>query len=155
MSDRCTGCARSLVELERLYNHATDLGALANDVGFGLANAHAQRIRERLLRLNAAVTGHRLLRGAIAPGGVALHELPDAAPRCARIAADLGEVAELTLRNGVVHDRFTGTAVLDSDDAQALGCLGYVARASGLRTDARLDHPTTELPVSEAGSDAR
>ena len=34
-----------LIELERLYNHATDLGALANDVGFALANAHAQRIR--------------------------------------------------------------------------------------------------------------
>jgi len=27
-----------LVELERLYNHAADLGALANDVGFGVAN---------------------------------------------------------------------------------------------------------------------
>ena len=59
-----------LVELERLYNHATDLGALANDVGFGLANAHAQRMRERLLRINDTVTGHRLLRGAIHPGGV-------------------------------------------------------------------------------------
>jgi Ni,Fe-hydrogenase III large subunit len=44
--------------------------------------------------------------------------------------------------------------VLHDEDAQALGCLGYVARASGIRTDARLDHPTTELPVSEAGSDA-
>ena len=67
-----------LVELERLYNHVTDLGALANDVGFGLANAHAQRIREQLLRLNAAVTGHRLLRGAIRPGAVTLQALPDA-----------------------------------------------------------------------------
>ena len=65
-----------LVELERLYNHATDIGALANDVGFSLANAHAQRIREQLLRLNAAVTGHRLMRGAIRPGGVTLQELP-------------------------------------------------------------------------------
>lgn len=35
-------CLRALlVELERLYNHATDLGALANDVGFALANTHA------------------------------------------------------------------------------------------------------------------
>ena len=42
-----------LVELERLYNHAADLGALANDVGFSVANAHAQRIREQLLRINA------------------------------------------------------------------------------------------------------
>ncbi len=29
---------------------------------------------------------------------------------------------------------------------------GYVARASGVRTDARLEHPTVELPVTETGS---
>ncbi|WP_006243891.1 NADH-quinone oxidoreductase subunit C [Mycolicibacterium tusciae] len=137
-----------LVELERLYNHATDLGALANDVGFGIANTHAQRIREQLLRVNATVTGHRLLRGAIVPGGVALRGLPDPAHLQA-LAVDLAEVADLTLRNTLVADRFDGTAVLHHDDAQSLGTLGYVARASGLRTDARLEHPTTELPITE------
>ncbi|QLY28100.1 NADH-quinone oxidoreductase subunit C [Nocardia huaxiensis] len=137
-----------LVELERLYNHAADLGALANDVGFGLANAHAQRIREDLLRMNAAVTGHRLLRGAIRPGGVVVRALPDPA-RLTALAADLAEVAELTLRNAVIYDRFAGTGVLSADDARALGCLGGPARASGLVTDARLDHPTIDLPVTE------
>jgi Ni,Fe-hydrogenase III large subunit len=140
-----------LVELERLYNHATDLGALANDVGFSLANAHAQRIREQLLRLNAVVTGHRLLRGAVRPRAVTLRALPD--PHELRsIAADVAEVAELTLRNTVLYDRFAGTAVLHPDDAHALGCLGYVARASGICTDARLEHPTTVLPVTEVGA---
>ncbi|HEX9832841.1 MAG TPA: formate hydrogenase, partial [Mycobacterium sp.] len=142
-----------VVELERLYNHAADLGALANDAGFGLANAHAQRIRERLLRLNAAVTGHRLLRGAIRPGGVELRALPDPAV-LREVAEDLAEVAELTLRNSIVYDRFAGTSVLGRDDAHALGCLGYPARASGLRTDARIDHPTTEMPVTEVGATA-
>ncbi len=141
-----------LVELERLYNHATDLGALANDVGFALANAHAQRIREQLLRINAQVTGHRLLRGAVRPGGVALRALPDTV-RLQNIATDLAEVAELTLANSGIRDRFAGTAVLPADDAKALGCLGYVARASGLRTDARIDHPTVALPVVVVGSD--
>jgi Ni,Fe-hydrogenase III large subunit len=141
-----------LVELERLYNLAADLGALANDVAFSLANSHCQRIRERLLRLNAAVTGNRLLRGAIGPGRVVLRELPDTA-LLRSIAADLAEVAELTLANSVVHDRFAGTSVLSGEDARAMGCLGYVARASGVRTDARLEHPTVELPVAEAGSD--
>jgi len=140
-----------LVELERLYNHAADLGALANDVGYAIANAHAQRIREQLLRLNAAVTGHRLLRGAIRPGGVTLQALPDPG-RLRSIAVDLAEVAELTLRNAVLYDRFAGTAVLHPEDAHALGCLGYVARASGMRTDARLEHPTTALPVTEIGA---
>jgi Ni,Fe-hydrogenase III large subunit/Ni,Fe-hydrogenase III component G len=135
-----------IVELERLYNHAADLGALANDVGFGLANAHAQRIREQLLRINEAVTGHRLLRGAIHPGGVTLRALPDITELRA-IAADVAEIAALTLGNSVIRDRFTGTAVLTEDQARDLGCLGYVARASGLATDARLDHPTVALPV--------
>lgn len=142
-----------LVELERLYNHVADLGALANDVGFALANVHAQRIREQLLRINAATTGHRLLRNAIRPGGVAVQALPDAGVLRA-VAADVAEVAELTLRNTVVYDRFAGTAVLSREDAHAMGCLGFVARASGLRTDARVEHPTTALPVRAAGSDA-
>jgi len=136
-----------LVELERLYNHAADLGALANDVGFGLANAHAQRIREQLLRINHAVTGHRLLRGAIRPGGVTLHALPEIG-QLHEIAADLAEVAELTLSNTVVRDRFTGTAALSRDDAHDLGSLGYVARASGLDHDARLEHPTVPLSIT-------
>jgi len=140
-----------LVELERLYNHVADLGALANDVGFGMAHAHTQRVREKLLRLNANVTGHRLLRGAIRPGAVALRALPDIT-ELRSVAADVAEIAELTLRNSLVYDRFAGTAVLHREDAQALGCLGYVARASGIRTDARLEHPTTELPVTEVGA---
>lgn len=136
-----------LLELERLYNHATDLGALANDVGFALANSHAQRIRERLLQINDTVTGHRLLRGAIRPGGVRLHALPDTG-ELETIAADLAEVAALTLGTAGVYDRFAGTAILRNEQATELGCLGYVARASGVVTDARLEHPTVRLPVT-------
>ena len=136
-----------IIELERLYNHATDLGALANDVGFSLADTHAQRIREQLMRINKATTGHRLLRGAISPGAVELLALPDAT-QLAGLAKDLAEVAKLTLANSVVRERYTGTAVLTRNQAHDLGCLGYVARASGLSTDARLEHPITKLPVA-------
>ncbi|ATL69290.1 hypothetical protein CRH09_27060 [Nocardia terpenica] len=59
----------------------------------------------------------------------------------------------LLVRNAVVYDRFAGTGTLAADDARALGCLGYPARASGLVTDARLDHPTVDLPVTEACAD--
>lgn len=135
-----------LVELERLYNHATDLGALANDVGFSLANSHLQRNREQLLRINESVTGHRLLRGAIRPGGITLRALPDVTELRA-IAADVAEIATLTLASSVILDRFSGTAVLTLDQARDLGCLGYVARASGYATDARIEHPAVTLPV--------
>jgi Ni,Fe-hydrogenase III large subunit/Ni,Fe-hydrogenase III component G len=139
---------RALVlELERLYNHAADVGALANDVGFSLANAHALRIREQLLRINNATTGHRLLRGAISPGAVQLLALPDPG-QLAQLAQDIAEIGQLTLDNSVIRDRFTGTAVLTREHAHDLGCLGYIARASGLATDARIDHPTCDLPVT-------
>ncbi|MET8761905.1 NADH-quinone oxidoreductase subunit C [Lentzea sp. NPDC004782] len=129
-----------LLELERLYNHITDIGALCNDVAYGVLNAHAQRVRERLLRLNDTVTGHRLLRGAVHPGGATITALPD--PReLAAIGADAAEIVALALSNTVVADRFTGTAPLSRDQAADLGTLGVVARASGLAVDARHDHP--------------
>ena len=131
-----------LLELERLYNHVNDIGALCNDVGHGVLNSHAQRVRERLLRLNAAVTGHRLLRGAVRPGECVLRALPDPA-ELAAIALDVQEITELALDHGTVRDRFTGTAVLTGQQAAHLGVLGYVARASGLAVDARLEHPIT------------
>lgn len=129
-----------LLELERLYNHVTDIGALCNDVGHGVLHAHAQGIREQLLRLNEEVTGHRLLRGAIHPGGAAVRHLPDPG-RLAAIGAEIDEIVSLALDHSVVRDRFTGTAVLTRQQAADLGTLGYIARASGLTVDARHDHP--------------
>ena len=139
-----------LLELERLYNHVADLGALCNDVGYGILNAHALRVREQLLRLNADVTGHRLLRGAVLPGGAQVRALPTPG-QLAAIAADVAEIVELALRNSVVRDRFTGTAVLGAEQVRDIGALGYVARASGVDIDARRDHPfhdaTAQVPA--------
>src|ERR1019366_7071897 len=59
-----------LLELERLYNHVGDIGAIATDVGFGVANAHASRLREFILGVNEELSGSRLLRGVVCPGGV-------------------------------------------------------------------------------------
>jgi Ni,Fe-hydrogenase III large subunit len=129
-----------LLELERLHNHITDIGALCNDVGHGILNTHAQRVREQLLRINDHVTGHRLLRGAVHPGGARITAFPDPV-RLAAIGADIAEIVALALSNTVVADRFTGTAVLSREQAVDLGTLGYVARASGHDVDARHDHP--------------
>jgi Ni,Fe-hydrogenase III large subunit/Ni,Fe-hydrogenase III component G len=137
-----------LLELERLYNHIADIGALCNDVGHGILHSHALRIREALLRLNADTTGHRLLRDGILVGGVTLRRVPDP-DRLAAIAADIREVVDLALGNTLVAERFTGTAVLTAAEARDLGALGYVARASGIDVDARRDHPTLDLSQFE------
>jgi Ni,Fe-hydrogenase III large subunit/Ni,Fe-hydrogenase III component G len=131
-----------LLELERLYNHVADIGALCNDVGFGLAHARALTLRERLLRLNEATTGHRLLRGAIRPGQTSLQRLPSAA-ELGETGQRLEEITALATASTVVMDRFRGTAALSAADALGLGTLGVVARASGLPLDARVAHPFT------------
>jgi Ni,Fe-hydrogenase III large subunit/Ni,Fe-hydrogenase III component G len=129
-----------LLELERLYNHIGDLGALCNDVGHGILNAHALRVKETLLRLNADTTGHRLLRGGIHVGGATVRGVPERA-HLAAIGADIRDIVGLALGNSQVAERFTGTAVLTAAQARDLGALGYVARASGIDIDARRDHP--------------
>ena len=133
-----------LLELERLYNHVADIGALCNDVGFGLAQARALTLREKLLRLNAEVTGHRLLRGAIRPGHTAVRRLP-ADAELGEIRQRFDDIVALATANTVVMDRFRGTAVLSAKDAAGMGTLGVVARASGLALDARIAHPFTDL----------
>jgi len=134
----------ALLELERLHNHVADIGAICNDVGYGIAHAHTQRIREQLLRLNQQTTGHRLLRGAVFPGGVRVTAAPDPAAIQA-VVDDITDIGELALANTVVRDRLTGTAVLNQQQAADIGVLGYVARASGLPFDARHAHPHTNL----------
>jgi Ni,Fe-hydrogenase III large subunit/Ni,Fe-hydrogenase III component G len=132
-----------LLELERLYNHVGDFGMIANDTGFAVAHAHCFRIRERLLRLNKWLTGSRLLRGALVPGGVAT-DLPgglDLAAEVDAALADFEEIVELSLRNTLLMDRLEGTGRLTTRTAQDHGTLGFVARASGIDADARRDHP--------------
>lgn len=96
-----------LLELERLYNHIENVGAICTDTGFAVANTHALRLREEVLRLNARITGHRLLRGALALGGGACKvtsELStDARKTLARVIADFDEVVEIALSNGMRH----------------------------------------------------
>ncbi len=135
----------ALLELERLYNHIADVGAICADTGFAIANAHALRLREDLLRLNARFAGQRLLRGALAPGGVARDcsaaQIADARATVARVAAEFERIVELAAANGWVLDRLHGTGRLSREIARDLQVVGVPARASGIDEDARRDRP--------------
>lgn len=132
-----------LLELERLYNHVNDFGAIANDTGFAVANAHCLRVRERLLRLNKRLTGSRLLRGVICPGGVTRDlDAVWVAGEVDAAVSDFDEMVAICLSNTLVRDRLEATGVLTHELAAGYGATGYVARASGVDVDARRDHPT-------------
>jgi len=136
-----------LLELERLYNHVADVGALCNDVGFGVAQAWALSLREDLLQLNARVTGHRLLRGGVVLGGVRVHSLPSN-EELGEIGRRFDELIGLVTSRALVMERFAGTAVLDGEQARELGVVGVAGRASGLVFDARQAHPSVTMPDS-------
>ncbi len=133
-----------LLELERLYNHVNDLGAIVNDTGFGIVNQHAGRLRETLLRHNARLTGHRLLRGAIRIGGADLLAPPEP-DLIAAVAAEVADLARIATDHPMVANRLNTTAVLRPERAAEIGVLGYVARACGLTVDARADQPFVDL----------
>jgi Ni,Fe-hydrogenase III large subunit len=93
--------------------------------------------------LNKRLTGNRLLRGGIIPGGVS-YDLPadlNLAAELDAIIADFNEVVEISLSNTMLMDRLEGTGHLNLSTARDYGVQGYVARASGIDIDARRDHP--------------
>ena len=134
-----------LLELERIYNHIADVGAICTDTGFAFANAHAMRLREEVLRLNARLVGHRLLRGSLVPGGLRCDLSPsqvrDVRATLGRIVADFDGVVEIAINNSSVLDRLHGTGRLTDKTARDMQVVGLVARASGIDADARRDHP--------------
>ncbi len=137
-----------LLEMERIYNHIADFGAICTDAGFAVAHSHCYRIRERLLRINKHLTGNRLLRGGIILGGVA-NDLPDDLDLVGELDSvirDFNEIVEISLANTMLIDRLAETGRLTYKTAIDHGVLGFVARGSGIDIDVRRDHPFAAYP---------
>jgi Ni,Fe-hydrogenase III large subunit/Ni,Fe-hydrogenase III component G len=151
-----------LLELERIYNHTADTGAIATDVGFVIANAHASRLREMILILNENLTGSRLLRGMVCPGGVRrdwttgqIELLLQTLKSFEREFTDLIRIIE---SSDSTRDRLERTGVLHPEKAKDLGIVGVGGRASGVDRDVRRDHPyaayedlSVRVPVYQEG----
>lgn len=133
------------LERERLANHLGDLGAIGNDGGLAFGLAQFSRLREDVLRLNAAAFGHRLLMDVVVPGGVArdlawefVHRMHDEADRLARQIVELRDIYD---EHAGLQDRFRNCGRVDAELAAKLGLLGLAGRASGRARDLRCDFP--------------
>jgi Ni,Fe-hydrogenase III large subunit/Ni,Fe-hydrogenase III component G len=154
-----------LLELERIYNHVADIGAIATDVAFVVPASRAQTMRERLVRLQESVFGMRLLRGTVALGGVKTDVSPQDARRLrshlTEMEVEFDDLITLLIDSGTFTDRVDATGILSPQAARDLGVVGVAARASAIDADFRRDHPTDayeelrfEVPV-EKGGDVR
>jgi len=129
------------IELERMYNHANDIGGMAVDVGFGYPNALASTVKEDLLALNRMLTGSRYLKGVNRIGGVNADISGEMKPLLLDSVLRAREI--MNELNGILHssvsfmDRVDGTGILKKKTAADLGVTGLAARASGIRCDLR------------------
>ena len=131
------------LELERMYNHANDIGGIALDVGFSFPAALASLIKETIQQANERLTGSRFLKGVNVPGGV-LKDIDDEGKKYLAGALDSAQkdfrLLRSILRESVSFmDRVEATGVLKRKTAQDLGVTGLCARACGLRQDLRKD----------------
>jgi Ni,Fe-hydrogenase III large subunit len=151
-----------LLELERLCNHVADIGAIATDVGFLVANAHASRLKEMLLTASEQLAGNRLLRGMVCVGGVrrawSAWQVELLRVAMETFTREFLDLVALINSSESTRDRLEHTGILKPEIARDLGIVGVAGRASGIDLDVRRDHPyaayrglSFKVPVYQAG----
>lgn len=125
-----------LLELERLIHHLTDLGFIPNDAGFGSALAFCSQKSEELRRILKDIAGHRFGFGAIR-GESKKFDTNILKKFLEKLENDMQWFKDWILDIPSLLDRFDTTGILSTKNAIKYSALGVVARASGLKNDAR------------------
>ena len=124
-----------LLELERLYNHLHDIAAICAGVGFATGNMAFAALKERALRLNREVGGHRFLFGTVQrsaatrSSSIGVRELQRARGTLRDLHVDAAAAWRELEFAASFQARLDGVGVLTLDDAVRLGAVGPVARA--------------------------
>jgi formate hydrogenlyase subunit 5 len=147
---RAKAIRRVLAEIERLYNHLEVTVRECEDASLSVAQAQFAALKERLHRLAATVTGNRFLRGAVVPGGTRIDLDAQAASlidgTLREWQADFDRTLAVLLHTDSFLDRLVSAGPLSEQDAHDFGCVGPVARGSGIDTDTRRDLPYDGYP---------
>ncbi|WP_220636356.1 NADH-quinone oxidoreductase subunit C [Georgfuchsia toluolica] len=151
-----------MCERERVANHVGDIGAMLNDIAFAFGFYQFARLREEWQRVSREAFGHRFMMDCVVPGGVAtdLEQRFIATMRdeARTLRKQIGKLMAIINDLPSVADRVRGAGVLKPEYAKALGCVGYVGRASGMDFDIRRDAPyppydslTVKVPLHHYG----
>ena len=151
-----------MCERERVANHLGDMSGMLNDIAFAFGFYQFARLREEWQRVSREAFGHRFMMDRIVPGGLAvdLDERFGAVMRdeARALRKQIGKLMAIINDLPSVADRVRGAGVLKPEYAKALGCVGFVGRASGADFDVRRDAPyppynrlTVKVPVHHFG----
>ncbi len=128
-------------ELGRMHSHLLWLGLLAD--GFGYENLFYQcwRVREKVLDLQEMTSGGRLIFSVNTIGGVIkdiTHEqFKIILETLSDVETELYAVLDTFVKDYTVQSRLKGVGILTKEQIHELGCVGPVARASGVAVDMR------------------
>lgn len=149
-------------ELERLYNHLGYHADLCQATGLVVGQAQMDILKERVLRLNADLTGHRYLFGTCVYGGISrdvtAEQLAAARALIGALRPKIRRLGKMLLASPSHVDRLENTGILPQEEARTLAVVGPIARASGIDRDMRRDLPYAayaemafEVPVFAEG----
>jgi ech hydrogenase subunit E len=128
-------------ELSRIHSHIFWFGAAADAFGYESLFMQAMRLREGILDIFEETTGARVILGVCKVGGVRrdidAEALKGIVKRLAALKLRLDELSEVFMNDYSIQHRLVGVGYISKEDAYRLGCVGPMARASGLAMDMR------------------
>lgn len=134
-----------LAEMERIYYLISGMAGIALDTALSVPAQKGYMLKERMLRLNERITGHRMLWGTLKVGGVkkdlSENDIKDIENEVVRLKFEVDEMFDVMMMSSSFLDRAETTGVLSNQDAVRLRTVGPVARASGVEYDVRKHHP--------------
>ena len=125
----------TLLEVERIIHHLTDIGFIANDVGFSPALALASKLVEEARRIYERVSGHRFGFGSVKEEIEIDYKL--LIDFLNYLKKEVIFFQDWIYDIPSVWDRFDTTGKLSLKNAIKYGVTGVGARASGVKIDAR------------------
>ncbi|MEN6616519.1 MAG: nickel-dependent hydrogenase large subunit [Syntrophorhabdus sp.] len=128
-------------ELSRVHSHIFWLGVAADAFGFESVFMQSLRLREVVLDIFEKTTGARVILGSCKVGGVRRDIDDETLQGIVRtlevLEGDLRELCRVFMGDYSVKHRLSGVGHISREDAQTLGCVGPMARASGISLDMR------------------
>jgi NADH-quinone oxidoreductase subunit D len=140
-----------VAELERVHSHLLWLGVAAHEGGFDTLFMYSWRDREAIMDVLEGLTGNRVNYSCNVLGGVKF-DVDQPQADAIRSAIDLLEPRTHHYMKVVTTDetligRTRQVGTVTAEEAERLGAVGPVARASGVARDIRVDAPYAAYPT--------
>ncbi len=129
-------------ELHRIHSHLLWLGLYADAFGFESLFMHFWRIREKVMDINEATAGNRVIISVNVVGGVRRDLTPEQQKwildELVWVEKEVARLKGVMMDDYTVKQRTVGVGVLTKEQAYELGAAGPMLRGSGVAQDMRM-----------------